>query len=120
VLAALFTSGYAAQKIAVANREHRDAFAGFGREVIRETAAHGWRYGVVGGEEEGMLLYVRRTEFLEPERAVAQWNAGNLDALVVPEDEIDQLLPQLQGEPKKLVTSGRTGRYAKRYFLVGH
>ena len=119
VLAAVFTAGYAAEKIAVANREHRDALAVFGREVVREAATHGWRYGVVGGEEEGMLLYVRRTEFLELERAVAQWNAGNLDALVVPDDEIDQVLPQLQGEPRKLITSGPAGRYAKRYFLVG-
>jgi 4-amino-4-deoxy-L-arabinose transferase-like glycosyltransferase len=119
VLAVIFTSGYAAQKIALANREHRDAFAIFGRDVVRETAAHGWRYAVVGGEEEGMLLYVRRTEFLEPERAAKDWNAGTLDALVVPEDEIDALLPQLHGEPKKLLTSGPAGRWAKRYFFVG-
>jgi len=119
VLAAIFTSGYAAQKIAVANREQRDAFAVFGREVLRETAVHGWRYGVIGGEEEGMLLYVRRTEFLEPEGAAADWNAGRIDALVVPEDEIEGLLPQLHGEPKKLLMSGRAGRSAKRYFLVG-
>ena len=119
VLAAVFTSGYAAQKIMAAKREHRDAFAIFGRDVLRETAAHGWRYGVVGGEEEGMLLYVRRTEFLEPEQAAAQWNGGQLDALIVPDDEIDALLPQLHGEPKKLLSSGPAGRYRKRYFLLG-
>ena len=61
--------------------------------MVKETAAHGWRYGVVGGEDEGMLLYVRRTEFLEPEQAAADWNAGKLDALVVPDDEIDGLIP---------------------------
>jgi 4-amino-4-deoxy-L-arabinose transferase-like glycosyltransferase len=117
-LAALFTSGYAAQKISTAKREQRDAFAVFGRAVVKETGQHHWRYAVLGGEEEGMLLYVRRTEFIEPERAAADWNAGKLDALVVPDDEIDALLPQLHGEPKKLLTSGRGGRWAKRYFLV--
>jgi hypothetical protein len=111
-------SGYTARKISVANREDRDAYAVFGRAVMIETAAHGWRYSVVGGEEEGMLLYVRRTEFLEPSRAAADWNAGNLDALVVPDDEIDGLLPQLRGEPKKLLTSRPAGRYGKRYFLL--
>jgi 4-amino-4-deoxy-L-arabinose transferase-like glycosyltransferase len=118
VLAAIFMSGYTVRKIAVANREERDAFAVFGRAVIKETAAHRWRCGVVGGEEEGMLLYVRRTEFLEPQQAAAEWNAGRLDALVVPDDEIDGLLSQLRGEPKKALTSGRAGRYGKRYILL--
>ena len=118
VLAAVFMSGYTVRKISLAKSEGRDAFALFGRAVITETGAHGWRYGVVGGEEEGMLLYVRRTEFLEPFQAAADWNAGKLDALVVPDDEIDGLLPQLRGEPKKLLNSKPAGRYAKRYFLL--
>jgi 4-amino-4-deoxy-L-arabinose transferase-like glycosyltransferase len=118
LLAAFFACGYAAQKIATANREQRDAFAVFGRTVVKESGEHHWRYGVVGGEEEGMLLYVRQTQFLEPAEAAASWNAGKLDALVIPDDEIDSLLPQLQGAPKKSLTSGRAGRYAKRYFLV--
>jgi 4-amino-4-deoxy-L-arabinose transferase-like glycosyltransferase len=118
VLAAVFMSAYTVRKISVASREERDAFAVFGRAVLRETAAHGWRYGVVGGEEEGMLLYVRRTEFLEPSQAAADWNAGKLDALIVPDDEIGGLLPELRGEPKKLLTSKPGGRYGKRYFLL--
>ena len=118
LLAAVFTSAYAAQKVAAANREQRDAFAVFGRAVVKETGEHHWRYGVVGGEEEGMLLYVRKTEFLEPPEAAADWNAGKLDALVVPDDEIDGLLPHLQGNPKKVLTSGGAGRYSKRYFLL--
>jgi 4-amino-4-deoxy-L-arabinose transferase-like glycosyltransferase len=118
VLAAVFMSGYTVRKIGVANREQRDAYAVFGRAVTGETAAHGWRYGVIGGEEEGMLLYVRRTEFLEPSQAAADWNDAKLDALVVPDDEIDGLLPQLHGAPKKLLTSGPAGRYGKRYFLL--
>jgi 4-amino-4-deoxy-L-arabinose transferase-like glycosyltransferase len=118
VLAAVFMSAYTVRKISVASREERDAFAVFGRAVLRETAAHGWRYGVVGGEEEGMLLYVRRTEFLEPSQAAADWNAGKLDALVVPDDEIGGLLPELRGAPKKLLTSKPGGRYTKRYFLL--
>ncbi|MFN2623356.1 MAG: ArnT family glycosyltransferase [Chthoniobacterales bacterium] len=118
VLAALFTSGYAAQKIATANREQRDAFAVFGRAVLKETSEHQWRYGVIGGEEEGMLLYVQRMQFLDPAEAAANWNAGKLDALVVPDDEIDGLIPLLQGDPKKRLTSGRAGRSAKRYFLL--
>src|SRR5204863_7446943 len=113
----VFTSGYTARKIFLASREQRDAFAVFGRAVIKETFAHGWRYAVVGGEDEGMLLYVRRTEFLEPDQAAADWNARKIEALVVPDDEIEDLLPRLQGgEPKKLLASEPAGGYGKRYF----
>ncbi len=118
ILAVVFTSGYTARKIVLASREERDAFAVFGRAVVKETAAHNWRYGVVGGEDEGMLLYVRRTEFLEPEEGAAQWNSGKLDALVIPDDEIEKLLPRLNGEPKKLLSSKPAGSYRKRYFLL--
>jgi 4-amino-4-deoxy-L-arabinose transferase-like glycosyltransferase len=118
LVAAAFTSAYAVQKIAAARREERDAFAVFGRAVVREAATHRWRYGVVGGEEEGMLLYLRQTEFLEPAQAAADWNNGKLDALVVAGDEVDGLLPQLRGDPKKLLTSGPGGRYGKHYFLL--
>jgi 4-amino-4-deoxy-L-arabinose transferase-like glycosyltransferase len=118
VLAAIFTTGYAAQKIAGAYHEHRDAFAVFGRGVVKEATAHGWRYGVVGGEDEGMLLYVRKTEFLESYRAAGEWNARKLDALVVADDELDGLVPQLEGEPRKWLSSGPAGRYRKRYFLL--
>jgi 4-amino-4-deoxy-L-arabinose transferase-like glycosyltransferase len=118
VLAALFTTGYTARKIADAFQENRDAFAAFGRRVVKEATAHRWRYGVVGGEDEGMLLYVRETEFLEPYRAAAEWNARKLDALVVADDEMEELVPQLNGEPEKWLSSGPAGRYRKRYFLL--
>ena len=118
VLGVIYTSGYTARKIVIASREQRDAFAVFGRAVVKETAAHNWRYGVIGGEDEGMLLYVRRTEFLEPEEGAAQWNNGKLDALVVPDDEIEELLPRLNGAPKKFLNSNPAGSYGKRYFLL--
>lgn len=119
ILAVVFTSGYTARKMVIARREQRDAFAVFGRVVMKEVAHHNWHYGVVGGEDEGMLLYVRQTEFLEPEQAAADWNIGKLDALVVPDDELEELLPRLHGgEPRKLLTSNPAGSYRKRYFLL--
>jgi 4-amino-4-deoxy-L-arabinose transferase-like glycosyltransferase len=119
-IACLFTTGYAAGKIALGYREHSDAFATFGKAVRQEAAAHNWRYAVVGGEDEGMLLYVRQTEFLEPDQAAAEWNSGKLDGLVVPDDELTELLPRLHGAvPSKIGMSGPAGRYRKRYiFLV--
>jgi 4-amino-4-deoxy-L-arabinose transferase-like glycosyltransferase len=119
ILAGILASGYAVRKIVIAHREHQDAFAVFGRAVVKEAAGHGWRYRVVGGEDEGMLLYVRKTEFIEPDQAAAEWNAAQINALVVPDDEIEELVPRLQGAaPKRLLTSKRAGRYGKRYFLL--
>jgi hypothetical protein len=119
ILACLMTTGYCAGKIIAARREHRDAFAVFGRDVVKTAAAHGWRYSLVGGEDEGMALYVRRTEFIEPDQAASEWNAGKVDALVVPDDEIAELIPRLQGgEPKRRLTSKQAGRYKKHYFLL--
>lgn len=119
ILSMVLLSGYTVRKVAAASRQKRDAFAEFGRTVVNEAAGNHWRYGVVGGEDEGMLLYVRQTEFLEPHQAAADWNSGKLDALVVAEDEMAGLLPRLRGgEPTRILTSNPAGRYRKRYFLL--
>jgi len=118
ILSVVFTTGYTVRKIVLARHEQRDAFSMFGRAVLKEVTQHHWRYGVIGGEDEGMLLYVRKTEFLEPEQAIVLWNGGKLDALVVPDDELDELLPRLRGDPKTVLTSNPAGRYKKRHFLL--
>lgn len=119
ILACVGTTGYATNRIAVARREHRDAFAVFGRAVVKEVAEHNWRYAVVGGEDEGMALYVRRTEFLELDQAAAEWKAGKLDALVVPEEELAELLPRLPGAvPSRIGFSEPAGSGRRRYFLL--
>jgi hypothetical protein len=118
--ACLFTTSYAVGKIIFGYREHRDAFASFGEGVRQEAAAHGWNYEVVGGEDEGMALYLRRTEFIEPDQAVAEWKSGKIDGLIVPEDELNELLPRLAGAvTSRIGWSGPAGNYRKRYiFLV--
>jgi 4-amino-4-deoxy-L-arabinose transferase-like glycosyltransferase len=120
VLACLFTTGYAAGRIARSYRQQSDAFAIFGSAVRQEAAGHGWNYEIVGGDDEGMALYLRRAEFLEPDQATAAWNSGKLDGLVVPDDEFAELLPRLRGAvPSKIGWSGPAGNYRKRYiFLV--
>jgi 4-amino-4-deoxy-L-arabinose transferase-like glycosyltransferase len=120
VLGCLLTSGYVASRIVVAKRENRDAFAVFGRAVVEKVAQNGWRLKVFGGDDEGMLLYVRCSEFIEePEEAATEWNAAKLDALVVPEDEMEGLLPRFKGgEPQRLLRSEPAGRYRRRYLLL--
>jgi hypothetical protein len=79
----VFTGSYVAWKIAQARHERSDALVQFSKKVREQAGENSWRYEVVGGREEGMLLYLRRPHFLSADEAERQWNAGQLDALVV-------------------------------------
>ncbi len=104
LFAVVFTGGYAAWKIGSAMHEKSDALVKFSRQVRAEAAAQKWRYAVVGGREEGMLLYLRRDHFLSPNDAVAQWKAGQLDALVVRNHPARAWLDLLPGAKLHLVS----------------
>ena len=84
-----------------------------------EAEAHVWQYGVVGGKDEAMLLYVRQTEFLDPDLAAVKWKAGFLDGLVVAEDELSGLLPRLAGAtPSKIGMSQAADGSRRRYIFL--
>jgi 4-amino-4-deoxy-L-arabinose transferase-like glycosyltransferase len=91
----LFTGGYMILKVASGYRNHRDALVNFGRAVRQEAAAHHWRYEAVSSGDEGMLLYLEKTHFVKPDRAVAEWNGGSLDALVVAAEDAPALMRDL-------------------------
>jgi 4-amino-4-deoxy-L-arabinose transferase-like glycosyltransferase len=118
-LVCLLVPGYSAQKIVLGYREKRDALAVFGKAVRNEAARHVWQYGVVGGKDEGMLLYVRQTEFLDPDLAAVKWQAGFLDGLVVAEDELPDLLPRLPGAaPSRIGMSDAADGSGRRYIFL--
>ena len=95
-LAILFTGGYTAWKVIASYRDHRDALAVFGRHIRHEAEARHWRYEVVSAKDEGLLLYLRKPHFIEPQRAVTDWNSGNLDALVASTEKAKTLMPNLR------------------------
>jgi 4-amino-4-deoxy-L-arabinose transferase-like glycosyltransferase len=97
LFAIFFTGGYTTWKVITGYRDHRDVLAIFGRNVRREAEARHWRYEVVSAKDEGLLLYLQKTDFIEPDRTVAEWNAGNLDALVASTKKAPALMPQLRG-----------------------
>jgi 4-amino-4-deoxy-L-arabinose transferase-like glycosyltransferase len=97
-LAILFTGGYTGWKVITSYRDHRDALAVFGRNIRREAEARHWRYEVVSAKDEGLLLYLRKTHFVEPADAVTEWNAGNLDALVALKEKAAVLMSELKGD----------------------
>ena len=96
-LAILFTGGYTGWKVITGYRDHRDALAVFGRNIRHEAEARHWRYEVVSAKDEGLLLYLRKTDFVKPADAITEWNTGNLDALVASREKAAVLMRDLQG-----------------------
>ena len=111
VLAILFTGAYTGWKIITGYRDHRDALAGFGRNVRREAESHRWRYEVVSARDEGLLLYVQKIHFIDPGLAVTEWNNGSLDAVVVSTDKATMLMPKLEGAVVSELTKAEQGNY---------
>jgi len=98
LLSILLTSHYVIyKKVFLGYRDHRDGLSTFGREVRHEAQTKGWRYEIVESHDGGMLLYLEKTHFIQPDRAVAEWNRGNLDALVIRTQEGLELMRNLSG-----------------------
>ena len=95
--AILFTGGYTGWKVITGYRDHRDALAIFGRNIRHEAEAHHWHYEVVSAKDEGLLLYLRKTDFVKPADAITEWNTGNLDALVASKEKAAVLIGDLRG-----------------------
>jgi hypothetical protein len=118
-LAIVFTGGYTVWKIVTGYRHDRDALAIFGRDVRREAQAHHWRYEVVSAKDEGLLLYLQKTHFIKPRRAVAEWNTGNLDALVASTEKAPGLMSQLRGATlSQLKSNERKKEQGISYILI--
>jgi 4-amino-4-deoxy-L-arabinose transferase-like glycosyltransferase len=120
LVAILSTSGYAVTKVVSGYRGNRDALVRFGRAVRDEAAAHHWRYEVLKTADEGLLLYLEKTHFLGPQQATVEWNAENLDALVVPAQEAPALMSELRGVALAGLRSSGRKEDGTSYVLIIH
>ena len=114
----LFTSSYTVAKIVSGYRVHRDALVSFGHAVRNEAAAHQWRYEVLKTGDEGLLLYLERTHFIEPQRAIAEWNRGNLDAVVAPVQMAPSLMRDLHDAALSRLKSAQGKSESGNYVLI--
>jgi hypothetical protein len=118
-VAILFTGGYTIFKMISGYRGHRDALVVFARNVRHQAEAHHWHYEVVSAKDEGLLLYLRKTHFIEPDRAVVEWNRGNLDALVAPTEKAPALLSELRSASlSSLKSNERKKEQGRDYVLI--
>lgn len=107
IFALVFTGGYVAWKIGQARHAQSDALVQFAREVRQQAEKHRWRYEVVGGREEGLLLYLRHAHFVKADAALQQWGAGQLDALIVRNQPVRDWRALLPGA-QLLLVSGKS------------
>jgi 4-amino-4-deoxy-L-arabinose transferase-like glycosyltransferase len=121
VFALLVTGSYTTWKVVTGYRDHRDALVIFGRDVRREAEVRHWRYEVVSAKDEGLLLYLQKTHYIEPDRAVAEWNSGNLDALVVSTGKAPGLMTRLRGATvSQLKSTKKRKEQGTGYVLIVH
>jgi len=120
IFAILFSGGYTGWKVITGYRDHRNVLAVFGRNVRQETEAHHWRYEVVSAKDEGLLLYLRKTHFVEPADAIREWNAANLEALVASEEKAVALMHDLQGAAVSQLQSNEQEQHqqSRGYVLI--
>jgi hypothetical protein len=65
------------------------------------------------------LLYLCKTHFIEPDRAVAEYNARSLDALVASTEKAQGLMPQLRSAAfSQLKSSKRKEKQGRGYVLI--
>ena len=119
-LAILLTGGYTGWKVITGYRDHRNALAVFGRNIRQEAEARHWRYEVVSAKDEGLLLYLRKAHFVDPADAITEWNAGNLDALVVSKEKAAVVMRDLKDAVLSQLHSneGEEHQQGRRYILI--
>ncbi|PYI63677.1 MAG: hypothetical protein DMC60_00090 [Verrucomicrobia bacterium] len=119
--AILFTGGYTISKVISGYRHHRDALATFGRDVRRDANTRHWRYEAVLAKDESLLLYLQKTRFVEPAEAIAEWNRGNLDALVASTQKASGLMRDLRHAAlSDLKSTTMKEEQEKGYVLITH
>jgi 4-amino-4-deoxy-L-arabinose transferase-like glycosyltransferase len=118
LLSILVTCGYTISKVFSGCHNHRNALVVFGREVRREAETRHWRYEAISAKDEGLLLYLRKTHFIKSERAVVEWNRGDLDALVVSSDKAPALMRELRDAALSELKSNEGKNQRRSYVLI--
>jgi len=91
IAAAVGWGGYAVSEVIQASRGIHREWQRFGAQVHDLVSTQGWRFAVVGPEDEALLLYLQQTKFMTAQEARRRWQNGELDALVVTSGGVEVL-----------------------------
>jgi hypothetical protein len=115
VFAIFFTGGYATWKVVTGYRDHRDAL--FFNAMLSGSRNPSLALWGRFTKDEGLLL-ICKMHYIEPDRAVAEWDAGNLDMLVASTEKARSLMPQLRGAAPTVKSSERKKEQGTGYVLI--
>lgn len=116
--AGVFALGYTAWKVSKESREPDDLIA-FSEAVRGQARQQQWRYEVMRSHDERLLVYLRRSHFIKPERAAANWAEGKLDAVIVPNDQVPRMLRDLPGSiPARIELPRKRRTIPPRYVVL--
>ncbi|HEX5177170.1 MAG TPA: hypothetical protein VFV83_09090 [Chthoniobacteraceae bacterium] len=118
VLAACISVTYAVANIWHDVKTDQRGLVRFGTRAREIADASGGHLAVVSGKDEGMLLYTRTTRFTRTSDALDQWNADEIDWLVIPEPEWRKHADDFPGSSPLLQCEKIEGK-SSAYVLVG-
>ena len=85
-VATVASGGYAVYRLVEGYKTHQWTLVDVGPKVRATVSPE--RLALVSGKDEGMLLYTGKTSFTRAGDASDAWNAGQVDAVVLPVDEL--------------------------------
>jgi len=101
--AAAFSGVYFIGIVVMGYRDGNDALVRFGREAAALAAQSGeGRFAIVGGRDEGLVMYCGLPGTIHRDRAERLWREGYIDALVYPSGKP----PAIQNPPAPELESG--------------
>jgi hypothetical protein len=89
--------GWTSYEAAVVTRAYKDNdhwLAKFGASVRDEANRQNWQVGLVRTNEEGIYLYLRQTNGLDPRAAAADLKSGKVQALVMDKKRVRDIEKQ--------------------------
>lgn len=113
----LISGGYAVSQVYREMRDDQRGLVRFGHEVRALTAAHPERLALLDGDDEGLLLYTRCLKFTKMDAALEAWRKGEIDWLIIPNDDDQKVRPKL-GDYEVVLEQPRLRGRQSAYTLV--
>jgi 4-amino-4-deoxy-L-arabinose transferase-like glycosyltransferase len=89
-VAACLAGGYTLWELYRGFHDDHRVLVRFGHEVKEAVQSGGGKLAVINGKDEGMLMYTGVSQFSRRKDALAEWQAGQLDWLVIGESDFTE------------------------------
>lgn len=116
-IAAAASTAYAAENVWSGFRTTQRGLVVFGQTVRGEVGTATDRLAIINGKDEGMLLYIGKTGFTAADAAIAAWNSGELDWLIIPRRDLRKQASKL-GDFERVAETRAIPEKSSSYVLI--